>query len=202
MKISWLLLLFILIVNTKSFSRPPGVEKRVYKTGKARATFHGGVLYKIEDIGQGLKDMWKASGCVNEGLCKENLGLFTSQGLLVLPNKGNSYNHVMGSLKFLGSLINGDHTKVIFQGEEIEILGMVHTHPNFAGIMEHTPYAQVQFEWNWTAGKIGNYVLATDGIYQAQLDYLTSKWIGYKVNKVYQLIINKYYLNDNNKILY
>jgi|GEM_PF-4817881 len=191
--------LFSLIVNIESFSQPSKADEQVPKNEGSPITFRGGVLYEIGDICRGLKDLWKASVYENGGLQRENLALFTSQGLLVLPNEGNDRYGVLGSLRFLGNIISKDHTKVTFAGEEFEILGMIHTHPDLFSTSEHAPYDQKQFEWKWTTGEIGNYVIATNGIYQAQPDYLTSKWIGFRKNSIYQLIVDKYYLYNRDK---
>jgi hypothetical protein len=52
------------------------------------------------DIAQGLMEMWSASGVIKgEGL-RENHAVFTSQGLLVLPNTANFKNNSAGSLSF------------------------------------------------------------------------------------------------------
>src|SRR5882724_732557 len=129
--------LFSLIVSIESSSQSLKAAERAPRIEGGPTTFRGGVLYGIEDIGQGFKDMWKASVYENGGLQRENIALFISQGLLVLPNEGNDRYGVLGSLRFLGSLISQDHTKVTFAGEEFEILGMVHTHPDLFSVSEH-----------------------------------------------------------------
>jgi len=168
------------------------ILKRINNHTVRTHSFSEGVLYKIKDIGRGLKDIWEASKYVKGEGYKESFGIFTSEGLLVLPNKENGEDNPVGSFKFLSSIINEMQSKVIFNGEELEILGIVHTHPDSGGKSEHTPYSQSRFEWNWTKSKIGNYVIAIDGIYHAQPDYLTSDWIGYRKESTYKLIIDKY----------
>lgn len=187
-------LLFILAVTAQtSVSQVCKDQGRVSQRKNVRLTFEGAVLYNIEDISRGLEDIWRASMRLRNEMPRENLGLFTTKGLLVLPNTGNKQFSVLGSLKFLNININNEHTKVAFKGEELEILGMIHTHPDALGVREHSPFERTSFEWQWTTGKIGNYVIAIDGIYRAERDYLTSKWIGYRQEKTYQLIVSRYH---------
>lgn len=182
---------FILIVTVQaSLSQVPKDEIPITKNA-GRLTFEGGALYQIEHISQGLEDMWSASMRAGDEAPKENLGLFTSKGLLVLPNKANTRSSMLTSLKFLNAIICNDQGSVIFNSEELEIFGMVHTHPDASGVSEHASFDRKRFEWQWTTGKIGNYVIANDGVYRAQRDY-SSKWIGFRSEKTYQLIIGEY----------
>jgi hypothetical protein len=151
-----------------------------------RPTFAGGVMYS--DIAQGLKDMWAASLVFKGEGRKENLGIFTPKGLLVLPNKGNLRNKPLGSLRFLAGIINEDHTQVSFGGESLTILGMVHTHPDPSGMQGHSPTAG---DWLFHDRQIGSFVISHRGLYRAEPDFRTSTWLGPLNDK----IINKYIIS-------
>jgi hypothetical protein len=146
---------------------------------QGRPTFAGGVMYT--DIAQGLKDMWAASGYFKGEGYMENVGIFTSKGLLVLPNSGNmtrSPYKPLGSFRFLGSLISKDQTKLTFGGAELKILGMVHTHPDPAGLQGHSPYHKSASDWLFASGQIGSFVISHSGLYQGQTDLVTSTYLG------------------------
>jgi hypothetical protein len=150
-------------------------EKIATGVHERRATFAGGVMYV--DIAQGLIDMWLASGSFKDGR-KENLGVFTPFGLLVLPNVKNTKNNSAGSLSFF-SLRFVDNKPLINWGGEsywLPVLGVVHTHPDPAGYQQHAEYWQSPGEWLWTKAGLSNFVISTTGIYEGRYngsDYIS-----------------------------
>lgn len=123
--------------------------------------FENGLIFS--DIESGLNVLWEAS-FKNGKLYKENIGFFVPQGLLILPNKDNTAN----SSRFSSLYVFTRHKKlwVEHQGSYIEVLGIVHTHPNDWGMNIPTSRSDYQF------GYLGihNYILTHNDLIDAYLD--------------------------------
>jgi hypothetical protein len=161
-----------------------------------RPTFAGGVMYS--DIAQGLKDMWSASGVFKGEGRRENLGVFTPQGLLVLPNTKNTRNNCTGSLYFFALKFVDGRPQINWKTGGIDnwlpILGVVHTHPDPSGYQQHAKYWESPGDWLWTKAGLSHFIISTSGIYEGTYngsDYI-STFLGPRNDKTYQVVANKY----------
>jgi RHS repeat-associated protein len=170
------------------------LNRRVSKQQAQRPTFEGGVMYS--DVAQGLQDMWSASG-VFKGEYRENLAVFTSQGLLVLPNTNNSRNNSKQSLAFFSLRFVDNKPQINWGGKDnwLPVLGVVHTHPDPSGYQKHAEYWESPGDWLWTKGAgLSHFVISTTGIYEGTYDgsdYI-STFVGPRNAKTYQGVANKY----------
>jgi hypothetical protein len=123
--------------------------------------FSGGLLFT--DMNEGLKVLWAAS-FVNGRAYKENLGYFVTGGLLISPNRDNTYKGA--STNALTKLLRDGKLYVIHQGIELEVLAIIHTHPSFQSLRMPTPSADYQF------GHMGihNYIIGHDDLFDAYKD--------------------------------
>jgi hypothetical protein len=142
-------------------------ERLGTRVQEARPTFEGGVMYP--DIAQGLIDMWSASGAFKDGR-RENLGLFTRQGLLVLPNTKNTKDNSVASLSFFSLRFVDNRPQINWGGKDnwLPILGVVHTHPDPSGYQQHAAYWECPGEWLWTKAGLSHFVVATTGVYEGK----------------------------------
>ncbi|HET6540228.1 MAG TPA: hypothetical protein VFG46_07075 [Chryseolinea sp.] len=102
--------------------------------------FEGGVLFT--DIEAGLEILWKAS-FKERNTYKENLGFFVKDGLLILPNKNNTYKS--SKLGALETRLDSGKFYVKFEGTFIEVLGIIHTHPDIYCRPEPSPQNDYQY---------------------------------------------------------
>ena len=123
--------------------------------------FDGGVLFT--DIEAGLEILWKAS-FKERNAYKENLGFFVNGGLLILPNKYNTCKSA--SLSALQTMTEGGKLYVKFASTFIEVLGIIHTHPDFYSRPEPSPQNDYQY------GNLGihNYVMDHRNLFDAYED--------------------------------
>ena len=101
--------------------------------------FENGTMFN--NVEHGLNTLWNAS--FRDGrVYKENMGYFTPDGLLILPNKENTTN---SSRHILETKSKDGNQYVLWSGNYIQILGVIHTHPNINGKQDHTPGSD--FPW-------------------------------------------------------
>ena len=120
--------------------------------------FKDGVLFA--DVDFGLHVLWESSFSKGR-VYKENLGFFVEQGLLILPNKDNTRNS--SSISALSTFLFEKKLFVEFRGEYLEVLGIIHSHPNPCGIQEPTPVSDFQYSYLG----IHNYIIGRSDIYDA-----------------------------------
>jgi hypothetical protein len=102
--------------------------------------FEGGVLFT--DVRAGLEILWKAS-FKGKYVYRENLGFFVNGGLLIAPNKDNtSESAVLGALQ---TKVEDGKLYVNFAGTFTEVLGMIHTHPDYYSRPEPSPRNDYQY---------------------------------------------------------
>ena len=123
--------------------------------------FAGGVLFP--DVSYGLQVLWKAS-FKKRNVYKENLAFFVAGGLLILPNKDNTTTS--SSLNALPKRLRDGVLYVDFQGVEMKVLGIIHTHPAPGCVRMPAPKADYQF------CKLGlhNYVMTSLDLFDAYKD--------------------------------
>lgn len=123
--------------------------------------FANGVLFN--DIEFGLNVLWSAS-FINGRVYKENLGFIVPNGLLIIPNKYNTqYSSKMNSLPLI---IQEGKLLVEFQYTFVEVLGIIHTHPNEWGVQSPTPTSDYQYSYLG----IHNYILSERYLFDAYKD--------------------------------
>ncbi len=120
--------------------------------------FEGGVLFT--DVEAGLEILWKAS-FKERNTYKENLGYFVKDGLLILPNKNNTYKS--SKLGALETMLDSGKFYVKFGGTFIEVLGIIHTHPDVYCRPEPSP----QNDYQYCNLGIHNYVMDHINLFDA-----------------------------------
>jgi len=123
--------------------------------------FEGGVLFS--DVEYGLKVLWQAS-FRNRKVYKENIGFFVEGGVLILPNKDNT--QTASTISALPIVPANNKIYVEYYGQQMEVLGIVHTHPNPCGSQAPTSGSDFQFAYLG----IHNYVIAVGDVYDAYKD--------------------------------
>ncbi len=123
--------------------------------------FEGGVLFK--DVEFGLKVLWEAS-FKNRQAYKENLGFFVPDGFLILPNKGNTIKR--SRLDALPNQTGNNRLFVQFEGRVLQVLGIIHTHPDIYSVRMPSPGNDYQY------GYLGihNYVMDHLDLFDAYKD--------------------------------
>ncbi len=116
----------------------------------------------FSDVEYGLNTLWNASFNSNGTVYKENLGYFTPDGLLILPNKHNTTH---SSRHALPTAPRDGKQFVLWNGKYVEILGIIHTHPNRSGKQDHSP--GVDFQMGFSG--IHNYVMSHGSLYDGYL---------------------------------
>jgi len=120
--------------------------------------FEDGVLFT--DVEAGLEILWKAS--FKEGNAyKENLGFFIKDGLLILPNKNNTYKS--SKLGALETVLDSGKFYVKFEGTFMEVLGIIHTHPDVYSRPEPSP----QNDYQYCNLGLHNYVMNHTNLFDA-----------------------------------
>ena len=117
---------------------------KTYTTGKGVSEsfkhFEGGTLFS--DVELGLDILWKTSIRKN-GPYKENLAFFVEEGLLIVPNKHNTYETaVLGALPLE---VIEDELFVVYRERKLKVLGIIHTHPY--GSPEPAPRRDFQYSY-------------------------------------------------------
>jgi len=121
--------------------------------------FEGGVLF--HDLEYGLNVLWESS--FKQGrVYKENAGFFVSQGLVILPNKENTSQSAR--LSGLPVQIIDNKLYIQFEGNLLEVLGIIHTH--IEGMPEPSP--RVDYQYGYMG--IHNYVMGYIDIFDAYKD--------------------------------
>ena len=123
--------------------------------------FEGGVLFA--DVALGLDVLWEAS-FQNGKAYKENLGFLVPDGLLISPNKDNSFNHAR--LNVFGLKVIDDKLYIIVGDEELQVLGIIHTHPSAISLRMPTPRNDYQYGFMG----IHNYVMGHHDLFDAYKD--------------------------------
>ncbi len=123
--------------------------------------FEGGVLFT--DTEEGLSVLWRSSFKYGR-VYKENLGFFLEAGLLILPNYRNTQNSSAYNVMHIFSQDN--KLFVAFHGTYLEVLGIIHSHPDRSGIQTPTPGRDYPF------GYLGihNYVMSKYDLFDAYKD--------------------------------
>jgi hypothetical protein len=138
-----LTLLLLLNCSPKEF-RPRSIQPLV-KDKFLSLTFNhfeGGVLFG--DVELGMDVLWKAS--FKDGRTyKENLGFFVSEGLLILPNKNNTAESAQ--LDALPNYVAGKKLFVLFGDTYLEVLGIIHSHPDVYSLRMPTPRNDYPFSY-------------------------------------------------------
>lgn len=102
--------------------------------------FEGGVLFS--NVEEGLEILWQAS-FREKNLYKENLAFFVPGGLLILPNKNNTQRTSL--LDALPVTADERNLFVQFGGKSLQVLGMIHTHPDIHCQHQPTPRNDYQY---------------------------------------------------------
>ena len=123
--------------------------------------FEGGVLFT--DVEAGLNVLWKAS-FKEGGTYKENMGYFVNGGLLILPNKHNT--DLTARPIALPTKTEDRKLYVKFRDSYIQVLGIIHTHPEFHSTPGPTPRNDYQYSYLG----IHNYVMNHLNLYDAYKD--------------------------------
>ena len=118
--------------------------------------FEGGVLFA--DVEMGLNVLWDAS-FMNGRAYKENIGLFVPGGLLILPNKDNRSN----SGRLVPMQVKNKKLIICFAGETIQVLGIIHTHPD--ANTERMPSPRNDYQFSYIG--IHNYVMGHFDLFDA-----------------------------------
>jgi hypothetical protein len=121
--------------------------------------FEGGVLFT--DIDSGLTVLWQAS-FKHGRVYKENLGFFVEGGLLIFPNRHNTRHS--SSFSELYTFAKDGKLFVAYNGSDLRVLGIIHTHPDKGEIQEPTSGNDYQFSYLG----IYNYILSTHNLFIAQ----------------------------------
>lgn len=104
--------------------------------------FEGGVLFG--DVELGMDVLWEAS--FKDGRTyKENVGYFVSEGLLILPNKNNTAESAQ--LDALPNHVVGKKLYVLFGDTYLEVLGIIHSHPDVHSLRMPTPRNDYPFSY-------------------------------------------------------
>ena len=120
--------------------------------------FKGGVLFS--DVDFGLHVLWESSFSKGR-VYKENLGFFVAEGLLILPNENNTRNS--SSITTLSTFLFEKKLFVEFRGSYLEVLGIVHSHPDPCGVQAPTPVSDFQYAYLG----IHNYIIGRSDIFDA-----------------------------------
>lgn len=123
--------------------------------------FENGLLFTDVEVGLGI--LWEAS-FKGGSAYKENLGFFVNGGLLILPNKNNTCRAAV--LSALQLMTDGGKLYVKFAGNFIEVLGIIHTHPDYSSLPEPSPRNDYQY------GFLGihNYIMDRGNLFDAYKD--------------------------------
>jgi hypothetical protein len=123
--------------------------------------FEGGVLFN--DVAFGLDVLWEASFQYGRTY-KENLGFFVAEGLLVCPNKNNTFDHASMNA-FRLKVVEGK-LFVNVDNKDLQVLGIIHTHPDAFCLRMPAPRNDYQF------GFLGihNYVMGHLDLFDAHKD--------------------------------
>jgi hypothetical protein len=123
--------------------------------------FEGGVFFS--DIEFGLDVLWRAS-FKGKNPYKENLGLFVPDGLLILPNIENMYNR--SRISALPTQLKEGKLFVLYKTTLLEVLGIIHTHPDPYSIPMPAPKNDYQYCYLG----IHNYVMDQNNLFDAYKD--------------------------------
>lgn len=123
--------------------------------------FEGGILF--ENVESGLNVLWNAS-FKNSSVYKENVGLFVSGGLLILPNRDNT--HSSGRLSALRKQVKEDRLFVLHDGIWLEVFAIIHTHPRRNSLPMPTP----RNDYSYCYLGIHNYVMDHENLFDAYKD--------------------------------
>ena len=123
--------------------------------------FDGGALFT--DIDEGLRVLWAAS-FINGRPYKENLGYFIHGGILISPNFENTNRSAC--MTALSKQVRDGKLFVSFQGIEMEVLAIIHTHPDRQIMRTPTPGKDYQFGYMG----IHNYVMSQEDLFDAYKD--------------------------------
>lgn len=137
-----------------------GCSQKVQKAHPAKAIrslsttynhFDGGVLFA--DVVEGLDVLWEASFKNGHDLYKENVAFFVPGGLLILPNAENTRR--TARLSALQHYVDDGKLFVRFGGHSLEVLGIIHTHPDVFSLHEPAP----RNDYSYCYLGIHNYVM-------------------------------------------
>jgi hypothetical protein len=123
--------------------------------------FEGGVFFS--DIEFGLDVLWNAS-FKNKNPYKENLGLFVPGGLLILPNIESTVNR--SRISALPTQLKEGKLFVLYKSILLEVLGIIHTHPDSYSIPMPAPKNDYQYCYLG----IHNYVMDQNNLFDAYKD--------------------------------
>jgi hypothetical protein len=114
------------------------------------------------DVEYGLNVLWNRS-FRNGQVYKENLGFFTPDGLLIAPNMMNTTHSSSYGFNYFEKEIKDKKLFVKWGNQKLQVLGIIHTHPNRSSIQKPTPRNDFQYGFMG----IHNYVMSTYYIYDA-----------------------------------
>ena len=90
-------------------------------------TYHGATFYPYSQETEAYNDMWQRSHDSETGeFTQEAACVFTSNGILVLPNEGD-----INGTYYSNSYNSGDYAAAWFNtyGDDVGLIGTMHTHP-------------------------------------------------------------------------
>jgi hypothetical protein len=145
--------------------------------------------YLFTDIDAGIEVLWKAS-FINGNIYKENLGYLIEDGLIIAPNHENT--PVSAKLNSLPLQLIGNKLHIEFNGLLIEVIGIIHTHPNKSGVQE--PTSRYDYQYGFLG--IHNYIITSRIIYDAY------KWRGKEMHKAIPVSKLKDIVSKNQNIAY
>jgi hypothetical protein len=147
----------ILIMHTLSSCSDKGLShdnanyKAIHSISRDYNHFEGGVLFT--NVEEGLDVLWVASFKNGNNLYKENAAFFVPDGLLILPNTLNTPRSA--TLSVIEHYIDHHKLFVRFAGTSMQVLGIVHTHPDIFSL--HIPAPKNDYQYSRLG--IHNYVM-------------------------------------------
>jgi hypothetical protein len=139
----------------------PAASSQTTSLSAAYNHFDGGALFT--DIDEGLRVLWAAS-FINGRPYKENLGYFIRGGILISPNFENTNRSAC--MTAMSKQVRDGKLFVSFQGIEMEVLAIIHTHPDRQIMRTPTPRNDYQFGYMG----IHNYVMCQEDLFDAYID--------------------------------
>jgi hypothetical protein len=138
-----------------------GIKERDEFLSLSYNHFEGGVFFS--DVEFGLNVLWKASFKKNNTY-KENLGFFVPGGLLILPNRENTYNRA--KLSALPTQLKEGNLFVMYKNTLLKVLGIIHTHPDIYSI----PIPAPKNDYQYCYLGIHNYIMDHRNLFDAYKD--------------------------------
>ncbi|HTF19175.1 MAG TPA: hypothetical protein VK658_13930 [Chryseolinea sp.] len=123
--------------------------------------FEGGVFFS--DVAAGLDVLWSASFRYGHTF-KENAGFFVPEGLVILPNKNNTFDRA--SLSAFGLKLIDGKLFITVHDQNFQVLAIIHTHPD--AFSQPMPAPRNDYQFGYLG--IHNYVMSRYDLFDAYTD--------------------------------